>query len=97
MSQSRPIALGPIRPDCPLIAIGRWVRWKLKSFHDRSILEGPAAKALIDRYGEDASIEASMRADEMLDKGDMEGKAMWLRILEAIKDLQNTVPTGAVH
>ncbi len=28
-----------------------------------------AANALIDRYGEDASMEAVMRADEMLEQG----------------------------
>ena len=56
-----------------------------------------AAKALLDRYGEDASIEAAMRADEMLEQGDMDGKVVWLRILEAVEKLQNTEPTGPMH
>ena len=56
-----------------------------------------AAKLLIDKHGENAGIEASMRADAMLDQGDLDGKAVWLRILEAVKELQNTKPTGPVH
>ncbi len=56
-----------------------------------------AAELLVDRYGDGAAIEAAKRADDMLEQGDMEGKAVWLRILEAVKELQNTVPRGAVH
>lgn len=39
-----------------------------------------AAKALIERYGEDAGVEAAMRADTILERGDMDGKVVWLRI-----------------
>ena len=39
-----------------------------------------AAKLLVDRYGDEAGIEAANRADAMLDKDDLEGKAVWLRI-----------------
>ena len=46
-----------------------------------------AAKLLVDRYGEGACVEAAMRADDMLDQGDREGRAVWLRILEAIREL----------
>ena len=56
-----------------------------------------AAKLLVDRHGEEASIEAAKRADDMLEQGDMEGKAVWLRILEAVKELQSVEPAGAVH
>ncbi len=38
-----------------------------------------------------------MRADAMLDKGDLDGKAVWLRILDAVKELQSTAPVGPVH
>ncbi len=38
-----------------------------------------------------------MRADALLDKGDMEGRAIWLRILTTIKDLEAREPEGAVH
>ncbi len=56
-----------------------------------------AAKLLIDKHGENAGNEASMRADAMLEQGDLDGKAVWLRILEAVKELQNTAPVGPVH
>ncbi len=47
--------------------------------------------------GEDAVIEAAMRADALLDKGDMEGRAVWLQVMAAIKELEATEPAGAVH
>lgn len=34
-----------------------------------------SAHALIQRHGEAAAIEAAMKADEMLDKGDLDGAA----------------------
>jgi len=37
------------------------------------------------------------RADEMLDKGDLDGRAVWLRVMEAIKELQDVTPEGPVH
>lgn len=51
-----------------------------------------AADALVKQYGEGAPLEAAMRADKMLAKGDMEGKAVWLRILKAVDDLLKTNP-----
>lgn len=56
-----------------------------------------AAKLLIDRHGEKATTEAMKRADALAAQGDTEGKVVWLRILEAIEELQNTAPSGAVH
>ena len=58
-----------------------------------------AANLLIERHGEDAPIRAAMQADEMLEGGDMEGVAMWKRILKAIDELQlEERPEGAgVH
>ena len=40
-----------------------------------------------------------MRADEMLEAGDLDGLAMWKRILKAIEELQGTAPKSgeAVH
>ncbi len=40
------------------------------------------------RYGESAATEAAMRADEFLDQGNMEGKRVWMRIMQAIEELQ---------
>ncbi len=56
-----------------------------------------AATALIDRYGDEAGIETAKRADDMLEQGDMEGKVVWLRILEAVEQLQSTAQVGPVH
>ena len=47
------------------------------------------AHLLIERYGDDAPIEAAMRADALMDAGDMDGRAMWLRIVKAIEELQS--------
>ena len=48
---------------------------------------GLSANELIKQHGEDASIHAAMRADELLEAGDMDGKAVWLRILAAVDEL----------
>ena len=56
-----------------------------------------SAKLLIKQHGEDAEIHASMRADKLLEAADMDGQRAWLQIIEAIKELQSTTPTGAVH
>ena len=46
-----------------------------------------AANELIKQHGEDAPIHAAMRADELLDAGDIDGQATWKRILAAVEDL----------
>ena len=56
-----------------------------------------AAKLLVDQHGADAPISAAQRAEELLAAGDMEGRAAWLRILEAVKQLTATRPPGPVH
>ena len=50
------------------------------------------ANELINQHGEDASIHAAMRADELLDAGDMDGQAVWKRILVAVEELQSKEP-----
>jgi hypothetical protein len=45
------------------------------------------ANELIKQHGEDATIHAAMRADELLDAGDMYGQAVWKQILAAIEEL----------
>ncbi len=45
------------------------------------------ANLLVKRHGQDASIEAAMRADAMLDKGDLDGYAVWKRIVKAVEEL----------
>ncbi len=51
-----------------------------------------AAAILVKRYGEDAPIHAAMRADAMLESGDLDGYAVWRRILRAVEELQGTDP-----
>ena len=48
-----------------------------------------AANELIEQHGEDAPIHAAMRADELMATGDMEGVAVWKRIVKAIEELQS--------
>ena len=47
-----------------------------------------AANLLIRRHGEDAEIEAAKRADQMLERGDLDGQVVWKRIRRAIVELQ---------
>ncbi len=51
-----------------------------------------SAKLLIDQHGEDAAIHAAMQADKLAEAGDREGRAVWLKVLKAIKELQRTRP-----
>ncbi len=54
-----------------------------------------SANEIIKQHGEAADIEAAMRADERLAAGDMEGEAVWLRIVKAVEELQlKGQPTG---
>lgn len=53
------------------------------------------AKLFIDQYGADASVQAALRADAMMERGDLEGVAVWKRIVRAIGDLQST--TGQIR
>ncbi len=46
-----------------------------------------SANELIEQHGDAADIEAAMGADECLVAGDMEGEAVWLRIVKAIEEL----------
>jgi len=55
------------------------------------------ANLLIQQHGDEATIHAAMIADEMLEKGDLDGKAVWLRVGKAIEELQATEPEGPVH
>ncbi len=52
---------------------------------------------MIDQHGVEAPIHAAMRADEMLDVGDLDGQAVWKAILKAVIELENEVPEGTVH
>jgi hypothetical protein len=52
-----------------------------------------AANLLIREYKADAEVVAARRADEMLERGDYDGRVVWLRIKRAIVELQ-AAPVG---
>ncbi len=41
-----------------------------------------SAMLLVDQHGEDASLEAAVRADAMFERGAMAGVAVWLRFVK---------------
>ncbi len=49
-----------------------------------------SAYVLIREHGKDAAIEAAVRADAMLEKGDLYGLAAWKRIVRAVGEIQRT-------
>ncbi len=54
-----------------------------------------SANELIKQFGDAADIEAAMRADELMEAGDMEGEAVWLRIVKAVEEwLSKERPEG---
>ena len=46
-----------------------------------------AAETLIDEYAVDAAAQARSRAGDMLSRGELEGHAVWNRILAVVQDL----------
>jgi hypothetical protein len=55
------------------------------------------AKMHIDQHGTEAPIHAAMKADKMLELGDMDGQLVWKAIVRAINGLLNKEPDGTVH
>ena len=51
-----------------------------------------AAKVLIDKHGADAATHAAMKADDFLECGDVDGAAVWRRIVRAIGELSSSQP-----
>ena len=58
-----------------------------------------STNVLVKQHGAEAPIEAAMHADAMLEKGDLDGQRVWLRIVKAVKTLLETRPGdgAAVH
>ncbi len=54
-----------------------------------------SAKLLVDQHGEDAPICAAMQADKCLEGGDLDGKAVWMGVIRAIKELLNQQPASS--
>ena len=56
-----------------------------------------SAQLLVEKHGDEALIYAAMKADDMLEHGDLDGQAVWMRILGAVKELLwKDVPADAV-
>ena len=55
-----------------------------------------AANLIMKQHGENAEIVAAQRADLMIERGDPEGRVVWLRIRRAIAELQ-VAPSGPAH
>ena len=49
-----------------------------------------SAQLLVKILDQDAPIHAAMRADAMLERADLDGYAVWKRILRAVEELQWT-------
>ena len=55
-----------------------------------------SANVLVKQHRQDATLEAAQRADAMLEAGDMDGPAVWLRIVKAVEELLSQErPKGA--
>ncbi len=46
-----------------------------------------SAPILVKQHGQDAPIHAAMRADELLEAGDLDGCAVWKPIVKAVQGL----------
>lgn len=56
-----------------------------------------SAKLIVDQYGAEAPLEAAMRANSMLDRGDLDGLSVWKRIRAAAEELLKDKPEGEGH
>lgn len=54
-----------------------------------------SAAVLIEHHGKDAPIHAAMRADKLLAAGDIEGRAVWIRIGKAVDALLLDLPESS--
>ena len=65
-------------------------RWSEMTISDPDIWR--AAQLMVKRHGADAPIVAAQRADELFEQGDLDGVAVWKRILYAVEELQRVTP-----
>ncbi len=63
--------------------------------HDLDIFR--SAAVLVKHHGQDAPVEATMMADAMLEKGDLDGYGVWKRIQRAVENLQGMELGARVH
>ena len=55
------------------------------------------ANLMLTRYGDEAVAESAKRADELAADADLAGVAVWLRVIDATRQLAITAPFGSVH
>jgi hypothetical protein len=55
------------------------------------------ANLMLNRYGDEATTESAKRADELAADGDLAGVAVWLRVLDAVRQLAIKTPEGPLH
>jgi hypothetical protein len=53
-----------------------------------------SASLMIRRHGSEANIHADIRADELLEAGDLDGAAVWRQVVKAIQELQRGARPG---
>lgn len=51
------------------------------------------ARAMIDRHGADAAKAAVLRLNQMIDRGDWDGRDRWACVVHMIHDRQGLVPS----
>ena len=49
-----------------------------------------SATVLVRDHGAGAALEAAQRADAMLERGDMDGCAVWKRIVATVEEIERT-------
>ena len=52
---------------------------------------------MVTRYGGEAVAESAKRAEELAADCDLAGVAVWLRVIDAIRQLAVNTPIGPVH
>jgi hypothetical protein len=55
------------------------------------------ANLMLTRYGDEATAEGTKRAEELAADGDLAGVAVWLRVIDAIRQLAIMAPLGLIH
>ena len=56
-----------------------------------------ASNMMINQHDDTADIAAAQRVDELAERGDLDGAAVWRRIQRAVKELARTEPDGPVN
>ncbi len=55
-----------------------------------------SANLIVKQHGQDAPVEAAIQADAMLEAGDLDGYAVWKRVVKAVEELLSKErPDGA--